>query len=114
MNYSVLKRMIFLLGIVLFLFSFSACRTTGGGVGVEWGQGADNGHHHEVKKAKKEGRHPMHRHMDIGQNINIGIILPVAFTMTLIDNYIFTLKGLTGGLPHRYLILFNWEDLVAM
>jgi len=58
MNYSVLKRMIFLLGIVLFLFSFSACRTTGGGVGVEWGQGADNGHHHEVKKAKKGGPPP--------------------------------------------------------
>jgi hypothetical protein len=30
------------------------------------------------------------RAMDIGQNIIIGIILPVAFTMTLIENYIFT------------------------
>jgi len=51
----------------------------------------------------------MHRPMVIEQNINIGIILPAAFTMTTIENYIFTLKGLTGGLPHRCLILFNWD-----
>jgi hypothetical protein len=47
--------------------------------------------------------------MDIVQNIIIGITLPVAFTMTTIENYIFTLKGLAGGLPHRCLILFNWD-----
>jgi len=51
----------------------------------------------------------MHRPMDIEQNINIGIILPVAFTMTLIENYISILKGLTGGLAHRCRILFNWH-----
>ena len=31
MNYSVMKRLMFLLIIVLFLFSISGCRTTGGG-----------------------------------------------------------------------------------
>jgi len=58
MNYSVMKRLMFLLTIVLFLFSFSACRTTGGAVGFEWGQGTGNGHHHKVKKAKKGGPPP--------------------------------------------------------
>ena len=62
-----------------------------------------------IMKSKKEDLHHMHLPMDIVQNIIIGITLPVAFTMTTIENYIFTLKGLTGGLPHRCLILFNWD-----
>ena len=61
-----------------------------------------------IMKEKKGDHHPTHRPTDIGQNINIGIILPVAFTMTLIENYIFTLKDLTGGFLHRYLIRYNW------
>jgi hypothetical protein len=47
--------------------------------------------------------------MDIGQNINIDIILPAAFTTTIIENYIFTLKGLTGGSLHRCRILYTWD-----
>jgi hypothetical protein len=60
-----------------------------------------------IMKSKKEDLHHMPPPMDIGQNINIDIILPAAFTTTTIENYIFTLKGLTGGLPHLCLILFN-------
>jgi len=41
----------------------------------------------------------MHRPMDIEQNINIGIILPVAFTMMLIENYISILNRL-GSAGH--------------
>jgi hypothetical protein len=47
--------MLFLLVIVFFIFSFSACRTTRGAVGYEWGQGTDSGQHHDVKKGKREG-----------------------------------------------------------
>jgi hypothetical protein len=49
----------FLLSVVLFILSFISCSTTGGAVGVEWGQETGNGHHHKVKKAKK-GRPPPH------------------------------------------------------
>ena len=60
MNYSVLKRLMPLLAIVLFLFSFSACRTTGGAVGFEWGQGRGHGDHHEVKKGGPPPHAPAH------------------------------------------------------
>ena len=60
MNYSVLKRTMFLLAIVLFLFSFSACRTTGGAVGFGWGQGTGHGDHHEVKKGGPPPHAPAH------------------------------------------------------
>ena len=49
----------------------------------------------------------MHRPMDIGQNIPIGIILPVAFIMTCIENYIFILKEKTGDYPHRCLMQYK-------
>ena len=58
MNYNVLKRMIFVLTILVFIFSLSACRTTGGAVGVEWGNGAGHGHGYDVKHAKKGGPPP--------------------------------------------------------
>ena len=58
MNYSVMKRLIFLLAIVLILFSLSSCRTTGGVVGFEWGPGKRPGHHQEAKKEKKGGPPP--------------------------------------------------------
>ncbi|MBW2603500.1 MAG: hypothetical protein JRE28_04175 [Deltaproteobacteria bacterium] len=57
MNDSTLNKMLFLLVIVLFLFSLSACRTTGGAVAYEWGQ-TDSGHPHDVKKAKRKGPPP--------------------------------------------------------
>jgi len=58
MNYSTLNKMLFLFVILLFLFSFSACRTTSGTVGYEWGQGTDSGHPHDIKKTEKEGPPP--------------------------------------------------------
>ena len=58
MNYSLLKRAMFLLTVVLFILSFSSCSTTGGSAGLEWGQETGNGHHHKVKKAKKGGPPP--------------------------------------------------------
>ncbi len=58
MNYSNFNKMLFLFVILLFLFSFSACRTTSGTVGYEWGQGTASGHPHDIKKPKKGGPPP--------------------------------------------------------
>jgi len=58
MYYNVLNRMIFVLAIVVFLFSLGACTTTGGAVGLEWGHGAEHGHGHVVKQTKKGGPPP--------------------------------------------------------
>lgn len=55
MSYSTMNKMLFLTVIVLFLFSLSACSTTGGTVGFKWGQENDNVQHHDIKKAKKKG-----------------------------------------------------------
>jgi hypothetical protein len=46
----------------------------------------------------------MNRSKGIGQNMNIDIILLVAFTMMTLENYIFTLKVQIGGFPLRYFI----------
>lgn len=54
-----------------------------------------------LKMPKREGRHLMHQPMDIGQNIDIGIILTAVFTTMIIENYISTLKGRIGGFPHH-------------
>jgi len=108
MNYSTLNKVLFLFVILLFLFSFSACRTTSGTVGYEWGQGTDSGHPHDIKKTEKKGHHLTHRPTDTGQNINTGIILPIGFTMIRIEIYTFTLKGPTGGSPHHCLVLYRW------
>ena len=53
-----LKKMLFPLVIALFLFSFSACRSTGGSVGYEWGHGTDNGHYHDTERGRKKGPPP--------------------------------------------------------
>ena len=47
-------------------------------------------------KHKKAGRLHMPRLMDIGPNINTGIILPKRFTMILTGVFIFTLRVITG------------------
>jgi hypothetical protein len=60
MNYSVMKRLMFLLVSALFLFSISGCKTTGGGVAFEWGQGNGHGHHHKVKKGGPPPHAPAH------------------------------------------------------
>ena len=60
MNCSVIKRLMFLLTIFLFLYSLSACKTTGGAVGFEWGQGSGGGHHYEGKKGGPPPHAPAH------------------------------------------------------
>jgi len=56
MEYNVLKRMIFVLAIVLVMVSLSACGTTGGAVGFEWAE--EGGHGYDVKRAEKGGPPP--------------------------------------------------------
>ena len=65
MNYSALKKTVFLLAITIFLFSFGACRTNRGAVGYEWKQVVGYGYHHELKKIRnKKPRQnaPTHRY----------------------------------------------------
>ena len=54
MNNTVLKRVIFLLSIVLFIFSLSACETIKAAVSFKWGKRTKCEHHLEAKKAQKE------------------------------------------------------------
>ena len=58
MNYNTLNKILFLLVIIFFVFSFSACHTTRGSVGYEWGEGTDSGHPHDIKNANKGGPPP--------------------------------------------------------
>ena len=60
MKYSFMKRLMFLLTIVLFLFSLNACKTIGGAVVYEWGQGSGDGHHYEGKKGGPPPHAPAH------------------------------------------------------
>ena len=60
MNYSFMKKIMLFIAIGLFLFSFSGCGTTGGGVAVEWGQGNEYAHHHKVKKGGPPPHAPAH------------------------------------------------------
>ncbi len=54
MSNSVLKRVIFLLTIVLFIFYLSACKTMKAAVSFKWGKITESEHHLEVKKAQFE------------------------------------------------------------
>ena len=58
MVYTVVKRIGFVLVIVLFMCSLSACGTTGGAVGFGWGEEARPGHGYDVKKTEKKGPPP--------------------------------------------------------
>jgi hypothetical protein len=60
MNYSFMTKIMFLLAIAIILISFSGCRTTGGGVALEWGQENGYGHHHKVKKGGPPPHAPAH------------------------------------------------------
>lgn len=51
LNFSILKRTMFLLLIVSFPLSLCACRTSGGPANFEWGQGTVQGYHYEELKA---------------------------------------------------------------
>jgi hypothetical protein len=50
----VLKNVIYLLAIVFFVFSLSACKTMKAGVSFKWGKTIECEHHLEAKKAQKE------------------------------------------------------------
>ncbi|MGB3400470.1 MAG: hypothetical protein WBA34_09940, partial [Candidatus Deferrimicrobiaceae bacterium] len=52
LNFSILKRTMFLLLIVSFPLSLCACRTSGGPANFEWEQGTVQGYHYEGLKAK--------------------------------------------------------------
>ena len=54
MNNRVLKRVILLLGIVLFIFFLSACKTIKTTVSFKWGKRTESEHYLEAKKALKE------------------------------------------------------------
>ena len=58
MNYSLMNKGIFSIAVVLFIFSFTSCGTTGGTVGLEWGQKTGDEHHQKIKKAQKKGPPP--------------------------------------------------------
>ena len=55
-----MKKIMILFAIVLFAFSMSACRTTGGAIGFGWGEGSGYGDHHEVKKGGPPPHAPAH------------------------------------------------------
>jgi hypothetical protein len=50
MNLKILKTALFFLTMSLCLFFLTACRTTGGGVSYQWGDGYGYDHPHEAKK----------------------------------------------------------------
>lgn len=54
MDIRVLKNVIFLLDIVFFIFSLSACKTIKAGVSFKWSKIIECKHHLEAKKARKE------------------------------------------------------------
>ena len=54
MNNRVLKHIIFLLIIVLFIFSLSACKTMKAAVSFKWGKRTECKRHLEAKKDQRE------------------------------------------------------------
>ena len=54
MSNSVLKKIIFLLTIVLFIFSLSGCETMKAAVSFKWGKRTEFEHHLVAQKAQKE------------------------------------------------------------
>ena len=75
MNNSVLKRVILILGIVLFIFSLSACETMKAAISFKWGKRTEYEHYLEAKKPK---RNIPQSHIpwttDNEQTINVGMI----------------------------------------
>jgi len=70
MNNRVLKNIIFLLTIVFFIFSLSACKTMKAAVSFNWGKRTECKHHLEAKKDQKEYLlNLIHRPMDNEQTI---------------------------------------------
>jgi hypothetical protein len=75
MNNSVLKRVILILGIVLFIFSLSACETTKAMISFKWGKRTGYEHYLEAKKLKRNiPQSKIRWTMDNEQTINVGNI----------------------------------------
>jgi len=74
MNNSVLKRVILILGIVLFMFSLSACETMKAAISFKWGKRTEYEHYLEAKKPKRNiPQSHMRCTMDNEQTIHVGI-----------------------------------------
>ena len=74
MNNSVLKRVILILGIVLFIFSLSACETTKAAISFKWGKRIEYKHYLEAKMPKRNiPQSHIRWTMDNEQTINVGI-----------------------------------------
>jgi hypothetical protein len=58
MNTWVFKKVIFLLPIVLFIFSLSGCKTIKAAVSFQWGKRIESEHHLEAKKPKENITQP--------------------------------------------------------
>jgi hypothetical protein len=74
MNNGVLKRVILILGIVLFIFSLSACETMKAAISFKWGKRTDYVRSLEAKRPKRN-LPQLYRHstMDNEQKIDVSI-----------------------------------------
>ena len=75
MNNSILKRVTLILGVVLFIFSLSACETMKAAISFKWGKRTEYERSLEAKKPKRNILQPHIRSiMDNGQKIDVDII----------------------------------------
>ena len=74
MNNSILKTVILILGIVLFIFSLSACETMKAAISFKWGKRTDYVRSLEAKRPKRNiPQFYIHSTMDNEQKIDAGI-----------------------------------------
>ena len=74
MNNSILKTVILILGIVLFIFSLSACETMKAAISFKWGKRTDYVRSLEAKRPKRNiPQFNIHSTMDNEQKIDAGI-----------------------------------------
>jgi hypothetical protein len=76
MNGKMLKTAALIVGILLTIFSLSACDRLKASIGFKWGQVPMSDHYREVKNTQKESAPAV----DIEQNISIGIGSGTAFS----------------------------------
>ena len=75
MNNIVLKRVILILGIVLFIFSLSACETMKAAISFKWGKRTEYERSLEAKKPIRNiPQSYIRSSMDNGQKIDVSII----------------------------------------
>ena len=74
MNNSILKRVILILGIVLFIFSLSACETMKAAISFKWGKRTDYVRSLEAKRPKRNiPQFYIHSTTDNEQEIDVSI-----------------------------------------